>query len=82
MPLFLLTAQANPPDSPILNAIITWAPVVFLIILWMWFMGRFGIKGGYREYMRVSREKLELMEKHLADIASSLRKIAESQSQK
>jgi ATP-dependent Zn protease len=82
MPLLLLTAQANPPDSPILTAIITWAPVLFLIILWMWFMRRLGGKGGYRDYMRVSQEKLELIEQHLADIANSLRKIAESQSQK
>ena len=38
--------------------------------------GWFG-KGGYRDYMRVSQEKLGQIEAHLSDIAASLRKIAD-----
>ena len=71
-------AQENPPpDSPWLTALITWAPVIFLIGLWIFFMRRMVGKGGYREYMRVSQEKIVLIEQHLAEIASSLKKLAD-----
>jgi ATP-dependent Zn protease len=77
------TAQTN-NDSPFLVALITWAPVLLLIGLWIFFMRKMSWYGkdGYKEYMRVSREKLIQIEAHLADIAVSLRKIAESDSRR
>lgn len=38
-------------------------------------------KGGYRDYMQVTQERIARIEIHLADIATSLRKIAESSSE-
>ena len=70
----------NPPsDSPLMTALITWAPIIFLVGLWIVFMKRTSLfgKGGYREYMRVSQEKVTLIEQHLADIAASLRPLVE-----
>ena len=77
LPLF---GQAEvPQDPPWLTALITWAPFIFLIGLWVFFMRKtawFG-KGGYREYIRISQEKMIQIEAHLADIAASLRTLAE-----
>jgi ATP-dependent Zn protease len=72
-------AQAEAENPPWLTALITWAPFIFLIVLWVFFFRRmnWGGKGGYREYMSVSQEKLVQIEAHLADIAASLRKIAD-----
>jgi ATP-dependent Zn protease len=60
-------------------ALITWAPVFFLVVLWIFFMRRMNVygKGGMKEYIRIMQERTEKIEGHLADIASSLRKIAE-----
>jgi ATP-dependent Zn protease len=77
------TAQTN-SDSPFMVALITWAPVLLVIGLWIFFMRKvswYG-KGGYKDYMRVSQEKLVQIEAHLADIALSLKKIAESDSRR
>jgi ATP-dependent Zn protease len=77
LPLF---AQPETPQDPWwLTALITWAPFLFLIGLWIFFFRKnaWSGKGGYREYMQVSQEKLVRIEAHLADIAASLRKIAE-----
>jgi D-arabinose 1-dehydrogenase-like Zn-dependent alcohol dehydrogenase len=38
-----------------------------------------GSKGGYREYMRISQEKIVQIEQHLADIAHSLKRIADKE---
>ena len=79
-PFQVFAQEHRPPDSPWMTALITWAPVILLIALWVFFMRRmswFG-KGGYREYMRVSQEKIVLIEQHLAEIASTLKKIAEN----
>jgi hypothetical protein len=35
-------------------------------------------KGGYQEYLRVTQQRMEQIEGHLADIAASLRTIAAS----
>ena len=69
----------NVQDPPWLRALITWLPFLFLIGLWIFFIRRSGWvgKGGYREYMRISQEKLVQIESHLADMAKSLRTIAE-----
>jgi ATP-dependent Zn protease len=71
--------QNAPPDSPLITALITWAPIIFLIGLWIVFMKRTSLfgKGGYREYMRVSQEKVTLIEQHLGDIAASLRTLVD-----
>jgi ATP-dependent Zn protease len=68
------------PKRPFLTALITWAPFLFLIGLWWLFMKRMNVFGkrGYADYMRVTQERIERIEMHLADIAASLRKIAES----
>jgi ATP-dependent Zn protease len=74
-------AQTEAANPRWLTALITWAPFLFLIVLWIFFLRRmkwFG-KGGYQSYMSVSQEKLILIEGHLADIAASLRKIAEKE---
>ena len=79
---FLAAAQeaAERQDSPFLTALITWAPFLFLIGLWVFFMRRTNVFGkrGYRDYMRATQERIERIEGHLADIAASLRKIADS----
>ena len=79
MPAF--ATNDRPPDSPLMTALITWAPVIFLIGLWVFFMRRmgWGSKGGYREYMRISQEKIVQIEQHLADIAHSLKRIADKE---
>lgn len=71
---------AGSKDAPFLTAVITWAPFLFLIGLWWFFMKRTNVFGkrGYADYIRVTQERIERIEMHLADIASSLRKIAES----
>lgn len=72
-------AQPGSENPGWLTGLITWAPFLFLIVLWIVFLRRtpfFG-KGGYQSYMSVSQEKLILIEGHLADIAASLRKIAD-----
>jgi ATP-dependent Zn protease len=80
VPAVALAQQVEPQSSPVYTALATWLPFLFLIGLWWFFMRRmtvFGSKGGYREYMRVTQERMERIEIHLADIASSLRKIAD-----
>jgi ATP-dependent Zn protease len=77
---FALFAQdaATPPPSRLYTAVITWIPVIALFLVWYLFMRRGFGKGGYREYLRTSKERLERIEAHLADIAESLRKIAKA----
>lgn len=70
--------MAEQPDSPLLTALITWLPFLILIFIWAVFMRRLSGKGGYGEYMRTTRERIERIETHLADIASSLHRIADS----
>ncbi|HEY0156850.1 MAG TPA: hypothetical protein VGF28_06100 [Thermoanaerobaculia bacterium] len=72
-------AQAGAENPRWLTALITWAPFLVLIGLWVVFLRRTPLlgKGGYQSYMSVSQEKLILIEGHLADIAASLRKIAD-----
>lgn len=79
-PAVALAQQVEQRDSPVITALITWLPFLFLIGLWWFFMRRMNVfgKGGYRDYMRVTQERIERIETHLADIAISLRKIAES----
>ena len=74
-------AQTKDTESPFLSLLFTWAPVLVLVLFWLFFMRNMGggAKGGYREYLRTSREKTELIERHLADIAQSLRTIAEKE---
>ena len=71
-------AETAEPDSPFLTALITWAPVLALIGLWWFFVRRMSFlgKGGYKQYMQSSQERLTQIEAHLASIADSLRKIA------
>ena len=76
-PLVAFAQEAERQNS-FVTALITWLPLLFLIVLWVLFFRRIPGKGGYREYMRVSQERIERIEGHLADIAVSLRKIAES----
>lgn len=75
-------AAAKPGQSPLTTALVTWLPFLFLIALWWFFFRRMRLfgKGGYAEYMSSTRDRMEKIETHLADIAASLRKIAESQS--
>ncbi len=80
-PIMVMAQEAaERQDSPFLTALITWAPFLFLIFLWWFFMRRMSVfgKGGYRECMRVTQERIERIEGHLADIAASPRKIADS----
>jgi len=75
-------AQTESRDSPLMAVLFTWAPVLVLVGFWLFFMRKIGWTskaGGYREYMRVSQEKLALIEGHLAEIASSLKTIAEKE---
>lgn len=80
MNTLITLAQQQQPDSPVYTAIVTWIPFLFLVGLFIFLMRRLNVfgKGGYREYMRVTQERIERIEGHLADIASSLRKIAET----
>jgi ATP-dependent Zn protease len=73
---------AEHADSPWLTALITWAPFIFLIGLWLFFMKRMNVygKGGAKAYMQVTQETMQRIDTHLADIASSLRKIADRES--
>jgi ATP-dependent Zn protease len=80
-PILAFAQQTQGGESRFITALITWLPFLALIGLWIFFMKRmtiFGAKGGYREYVRSSQERLEKIENHLADIATSLRKIADS----
>ena len=79
VPLQLFAQEQQPEDPTWYTALVTWLPFLFLIGLWIFFMRKVGWvgKGGYREYMRVSQDKMVQIEAHLADIAASLRKIAE-----
>ena len=79
-PVAALAQQPAPKDSPFITAVITWLPILALIGLWWLFMRRLNVfgKGGYREYMSVTQERIGRIEEHLADIAASLRKIADS----
>ena len=81
-PVVTLAQQTQPKSSPVVTAIITWLPFIFLICLWIFFMRRMNLfgKGGYRDYMRVTQERIERIEVHLGDIAASLRKIADESS--
>lgn len=78
-PLAAFAQEAQPATTSFLTGLITWIPFLFLIVLWWMFMRRMNIygKGGYREYMRVMQERVEKIETHLGDIASSLRRIAD-----
>lgn len=69
-------------QTPFTTALITWAPFLFLIALWIFFFKRMKVFGsrGYGEYMNISLDRMGKIETHLADIAASLRKSAESQS--
>jgi ATP-dependent Zn protease len=74
-------AATKSNQSPLTTALITWVPFLFLIALWWFFFKRMRVfgKGGYGEYMSATRDRMEKIETHLADIAASLRKIAETQ---
>jgi ATP-dependent Zn protease len=54
-------AAAGRQDSPFLTGLITWAPFLFLIGLWWFFMKRMNVFGkrGYADYMRLTQERME-----------------------
>jgi ATP-dependent Zn protease len=78
VPIMVFAQQTEEPPSRLVTALTTWLPFLFLIGLWWFFMRRVTPrgKGGYQEYLRVTQERVERIEVHLADIAASLRTIA------
>ena len=82
LPLTALAQQTTAPrnESSFATILATWLPFLFLIGLWWYFMkamtGRG--RGAYSAYIRALPEKMERIEAHLADIAESLRKIADA----
>ncbi|MEA2490605.1 MAG: hypothetical protein QOH21_2397 [Acidobacteriota bacterium] len=80
VPVIAFAQQVEEPPSRLVTALMTWLPFLFLIGLWWFFMRRVTPlgKGGYQEYLRVTQQRMEQIEGHLADIAASLRTIAAS----
>lgn len=74
-------AQEAEPESPWLTLLFTWAPVLLIVGLWVFFMRRMGMgkKGpnSYAGYMQSSRERMDQIEGHLASISKSLAEISE-----
>jgi ATP-dependent Zn protease len=66
-------------DSPWMEVLFTWTPVLVIAGLWLYFMRKLGMgkKGpnSYQGYMKTSQERLEQIEHHLASIAKSLAEI-------
>ncbi len=74
-------AQEAEPESPFWDLLYTWAPVLLIVGLWLFFMRKMGMgmKGphSYRGYMQTSQEKMGQIEGHLASISKSLAEIAD-----
>src|SRR4051794_7232167 len=83
LPLLFLArpAAAAQDDSPFLTILYTWAPVLLIVALWIFFMRRMGWggfgKGGYKEYLRVNQERMENIDRSLARIAEQLERLVE-----
>ena len=75
--LLLQSAATQSPASGWLVALISWAPIIVLIVLW-WLlvrrMGYFSKRGGY---VKRSEEHMDRVEQTLSKIEEHLRKIAE-----
>ena len=74
-------AQEAEPESPLLGILYTWAPVLLIVGLWLFFMRKMGMgrKGpySYMGYMQASQEKMGQIEGHLASISKSLAEISD-----
>lgn len=71
-------AQEAEPESPVLAILYTWAPLLLILGLWLFFMWRAGMgRKGLYSYMRSSQEKMGQIEEHLARISKSLGEIAD-----
>lgn len=68
-------------ESPWLEVLFTWTPVLLIVGLWLYFMRKLGMgkKGpnSYQGYMQTSQERMNQIEEHLASIAKSLADISE-----
>ena len=76
----VLLAQEREPGIPLIAALFTWAPVLLIVALWIFFMrglGMRGGKGGYRAYMASSQERLDSIDQSLARIATQLERLTD-----
>jgi ATP-dependent Zn protease len=73
-----LLAQEDGRESPIMALLYTWAPVLLIVALWIFFMRRFGWgKGGYKQYMMTNQEHMASIDRNLERIAVQLEKLTE-----
>jgi len=76
----VLLAQERAPGNPLTAALFTWAPILLIVALWIFFMRGLGLrggKGGYRGYMVSSQERLDSIDQNLARIATQLERLTE-----
>lgn len=75
----VLLQTAPPPESgpACLTAILTWAPFLLLIGIWLLTMRRMGYFSKRRGYVKRSEDHMDRVEQTLTRIEEHLRKIAE-----
>ena len=86
LPLLFLASAAMAEEesrpSALSTILYTWAPVLIIVALWLFFM-RFmrnaggGVKGGYKAYLRSSQERIESIDQSLQRIATQLERLVE-----
>lgn len=73
-----LLAQEEHRDSPFTALLLTWAPVLLVVGLWFFFMRRMGYgKGGYKQYMITSQERMASIDRNLERIAVQMEKMTQ-----
>jgi len=72
----VLLAQPGRRD-PFTAILFTWAPVLLIVALWFLFMRYIGVgKGGYRQYISASQERMANIDRNLERIAVQMEKMA------
>lgn len=75
-------AQETEPGSPWLSVLYTWAPLLLIVGLWIFFMRKVGLArrgpNSYAGYMQTSQERMNQIEAHLASISKSLAEISDA----
>jgi hypothetical protein len=73
----LQSATASPPENGCLVALLTWGPVVALVVFFWFLVRRMGYFSKTKGYVRRSEDHMERVEQTLQKIEEHLRILAE-----
>jgi cell division protease FtsH len=75
--LVIAQQTSEPEGSPWLTLLVSWSPIIFLVIVWVWFLRRAGV-GKNKVYMERGRAHMDRVEQQNEQILAALDRIEKS----